>query len=243
MAIGICDWGIGGAGIYKLLRQHCSSDVVYLSDTGYTPYGKVPEAELRQRMAGIIGYFKNLGIQQVIVACNAASTVIPQDANISGVIEHGIRLARRVNPAEIAVVGGIRTIESGIYKTALEAAGMRVQQRVAQPLSARIEAGDLHSAELDADIAGIFAPIKQVPCILLACTHYPLIAEQIRAYTGPVQLLDPAAEMCSYLLQHWKPRPGNNSIRWQTTGDTTQMRYTLGKAYALHHVHIEKTEL
>lgn len=48
--IGICDWGIGGLGVYKELRKRGSNaDIVYFSDSGYTPYGKVPKDELHER--------------------------------------------------------------------------------------------------------------------------------------------------------------------------------------------------
>lgn len=243
MAIGICDWGIGGAGICGMLRSESDTDIVYLSDTGYTPYGRVPEDELRARLQRVFDYFGSLGINQVIVACNAASTVIPQHPGISGVIEHGIRLVQKLQPAEVAVVGGIRTIESGIYKKRLEAADIRVQQRVGQPLSARIEAGDLDSDGLHADIADIFAPIKHIKHILLACTHYPLISDHILHYTGPLQLLDPAREMCDHILQNRDLGPGRRQLRWQTTGNTEQMQYSLQKAYRITDVSIEKTEV
>lgn len=243
MAIGICDWGIGGAGICGMLRSESDTDIVYLSDTGYTPYGRVPEAELRARLQRVFDYFGSLGIDQVVVACNAASTVIPQRPGISGVIEHGIRLVQKVQPAEVAVVGGIRTIESGLYKNGLEAAHIRVHQRVGQPLSARIEAGDLDSDGLHADIADIFAPIKNIKHILLACTHYPLIAENIVRYTGPVQLLDPARELCDHILQNWQLSPGNRQLRWQTTGSSEQMQYSLQKAYGITNTHVEKIEV
>lgn len=200
MAIGICDWGIGGVGLYQHLRKRSSIDVVYFSDTGYTPYGKVPEAELKQRLSQVFAYFNRLGITQIIVGCNAASTVLTNETGVIGIIEHGVQVVLNEHISQVGIVGGKRTVESEIYKKQLEKKGVEVHQRIAQPLSARIEAGDIHSTALDKEIEEIFAPIRHLDHILLACTHYPLIKDQIAKFTGNTIFLDPAEEMVNWIL-------------------------------------------
>lgn len=243
MAIGICDWGIGGVGLYQLLRKRSSVDIIYFSDTGYTPYGKVPEDELKARLTKVFEYFNSLGVHQVIVGCNAASTVLIEDPNIIGVIEHGVNLVLKHQPKEIAIVGGKRTIESEIYKTKLEARGLKVHQRIAQPLSARIEAGDIASEGLMEDIKAIFEPIKSVEHILLACTHYPLIQSELRRFTGDTIFLDPAEEMVEWIFNNWKIENEQGIVRWLTSGDTIQMKNSLSKLYKIENTHIENIQL
>jgi glutamate racemase len=243
MAIGICDWGIGGVGLYKLLRKKSSVDIVYFSDTGYTPYGKVPEDELKARLSKVFAYFNSLGIHQVIVGCNAASTVLTDDPNIIGVIEHGVNLVLKQGSDEVGIVGGKRTIESEIYKTKLEAKGVKVFQRIAQPLSARIEAGDVNSEGLMEDIKDIFEPIRSVQHILLACTHYPLIQAEIGKFTGDTIFLDPAEEMVEWILNNWKIENEQGKVSWQTSGDTNQMKNSLTKLYHIESTHIENIQL
>jgi glutamate racemase len=238
MKLGICDYGIGGMGLYKLIRKKSDVDIVYISDSGYTPYGKVSEAELTERIKNVIAYFHSLGVDYIAVACNAASTVIPHHEKITGVIQHGINLVLKTNPKEIAITGGARTLDSNIYKNIFEENGIKTVQRVAQQLSIRIEAGDIGSKELDQEIIEIIEPIKHSEHILLACTHYPAIAKTINKYTSAT-LLDPSEEMATWILENWAPLNGNSKDTWLTTGDPEKMKYAAGKSFQIH---IEKPE-
>lgn len=242
MTIGICDWGIGGVGLYQLLRKRSSVDVIYFSDTGYTPYGKVPENELKTRLSLVFQYLRNCDAEKILVGCNAASTVIENNDEVIGIIDHGINVVMSSGVNEIGIVGGKRTIESEIYKTRLETKGVKVHQRIAQPLSARIEAGDIDSEGLSLDIREIFGPIKDMKSILLACTHYPLINDKIAEFTGDTILLDPAEEMVDWIFDHWEIGEGSNQVKWQTSGDTLQMKNSLEKLYKISTNQIEKIE-
>ena len=55
--LGIIDWGIGGIGVYKLIKERRPEvSVVYFSDTGVMPYGKMSRAELAARLDAVIGF-------------------------------------------------------------------------------------------------------------------------------------------------------------------------------------------
>lgn len=243
MKIGICDWGIGGLGLYNLIRKKSDVDIVYFSDSGFTPYGKVPEEELRKRILAVINYFNQNGIEKIAVACNAASTVIPNDKNITGIIEHGLEMVSEILPEKIVIAGGKRIIDSNFYKNAFEAIGIETIQRIAQPLSARIEAGDLHSEELQNEIREIFEPVQHEKYILLACTHYPVISNQINSFAKQATLLDPAEEMSDWIFSHWENLRGNSISKWVTTGNTEQMKSSAEKSFGVKINEIEKIHL
>src|SRR5688572_32066629 len=101
MKIGICDYGIGGIGLYKLIREKTTADIIYFSDSGYTPYGKVAKEELENRIETVFEFLRSKGAEKIAVACNAASTVIPQDPNVSGIIEHAIQMVTDLHPESI----------------------------------------------------------------------------------------------------------------------------------------------
>jgi glutamate racemase len=243
MLIGICDYGIGGIGLYKLLREKVTADIIYFSDSGFTPYGKVPENELKRRLERVFEFFNDLGVVKIAVACNAASTVIPISHDITGIIEHGINMVAKLNPKSMAVVGGIRTIESQLFKQILEERGIQINQRIAQPLSLRVEAGDIDSNELDREIEQIFEPIKNSEHILLACTHYPAIAGRISQFLNNSLLLDPAREMSDWIIGNWLDLNGNSTTRWITTGDAEQMKYASLRSFGIQITDIEKISL
>ncbi len=240
MAIGICDWGIGGAGLYKMLRSFRSNaDIVYISDSGFTPYGKVSAEELKLQLEKVFQHFHSLGIDHIAVACNAASTVVNSDNKIRGIIGHGIDMMKNVTRTEIGIVGGIRTIESNVYKDPLEAMGFKVIQQIAQPLSARVEAGDIDSEELDEVIKTIFEPLSDLRYIMLACTHYPAVYDRIQQVVPRARLLCPEAWMGSWIADHWSMK-GKGTIQWMTTGDAEQMQYALKRSFNLDADTIEK---
>ena len=90
--LGIIDWGIGGIGVYKALKERLGDlPVVYFSDTGTTPYGKMSKRELNGRLDQVIAFLKAQGAANIVIACNAASTAIPYldktGVSIEGVIE------------------------------------------------------------------------------------------------------------------------------------------------------------
>lgn len=231
MKLGILDWGIGGVGFYALARARLPDlPVVYWSDAGAIPYGKQAPAELARRLVAIARWLKReAGVTHLAIACNAASSVLPaidlRDETlpeITGVIEHGVRAAlQRTAPGQsIGVVGGRRTILSGAYRRAL--AGRNVRQRVAQPISARVEAGDLNSDALCRELDGIMAPLREVDLLVLACTHYAALRAAFAARAPRAGIVDPAAELLAWAVDAWplaSAPAGGGPDRVLTTGD------------------------
>jgi glutamate racemase len=240
MTIGICDYGIGGISLYKRLRELSDVDVIYYSDAGYVPYGKVPEAELREQVGRVIGFLFAQGADYVAVACNAASTVLPDHPQVAGIIEHGLQVVRDSQFRDVGIVGGYRTVTSNVYKTPLEQEGMTVRQNVAQALSIRIEAGDLESSQLLNDVETIFQPLADCETVLLACTHYPVIAETIRTVFPEMPLLDPMEHMVGHIRRSVPSLKGNRQERWITSGDTENMKQAAAKAFGVQLSTIEQ---
>src|SRR5215204_1238934 len=95
--LGILDWGIGGVSVYKLVKERLGDvSIVYFSDTGATPYGKMARSELVERLNAVIDFLKTKGVTHLVIGCNAASTAIPDlsrgDVKIEGVIESAVEM-------------------------------------------------------------------------------------------------------------------------------------------------------
>ncbi|MCA9491689.1 MAG: aspartate/glutamate racemase family protein, partial [Myxococcales bacterium] len=142
--VGVLDWGIGGVdALDRLRRLRPDLDLVYHSDAGTTPYGRLSRDALASRVSEVVA---GLGVDLVVVACNAASTVLGElDLRVPaiGVIEPGLEAALATEHRVLGLVGGERTIASGVWERPLVRAGRRVVARAAQPLSAHVEAGRL----------------------------------------------------------------------------------------------------
>src|SRR5688572_9808162 len=96
--------------------------------------------------------------------------------------------------------------------------------RVAQPLSAHIEAGTARGAAFAETLAAIMSPIARADALLLACTHYPAVADAIAAHAPGAQLLDPARALAAATLKSLKGRRSDGPTRFLTTGDPAAMR-------------------
>lgn len=235
--LGIIDWGIGGVSVFRLIREQIGDvPVTYLSDTGVTPYGRMSRPELVARLNTVIGFLKSRGVTHILIGCNAASTAIPFLADhgipVKGVIEPAVELVTRLQPRDLGLIGGRRTVVSGVYRNGFAERGIAVKQRIAQPLSALIESGDISSPQLRTAAAQILAPLRSCSHILLACTHYPAIASILAEYvSNDTVLVDPAAELLDTVCE-WQLGTGGRT-GFLTTGDATAMAIAAKNAFGV----------
>lgn len=245
--LGIIDWGIGGISVYNHVKaQFPSIPVMYFSDTGFTPYGKTSKVELVERLNAIVVYLKTKGVNHLVIGCNAASTAIPfLDNNgvlIEGVIESAVELASKLKPQKLGLIGGRRTVVSGVYRKKFAAKGIKLFPRIAQPLSALIESGDISSPKLFAEAEKILKPIKNCSHILLACTHYPAISDVIKTIVSPkTVLIDPAEELIKKIAAWDLPKNGEDIFL--TSGDAEQMKISAFNAFGTKIEKVEKVKV
>lgn len=238
--LGVMDWGIGGIDLLNRLRaRHPALPFVYWSDSGMTPYGKLTREALARRVVMVAGALRERGVTHVIVACNAASTVLDHPAlarvgvAIRGVIEPAIAATLDDGARVVGVIGGRRTIASGLYRRALMKQGRRVVSRVAQPLSALVERGELDTPELHMQLAKIVAPLRDVEALVLACTHYTALLAPIRMLLPRARLIDPAAATLTHVERIWPLAGEGTSALFLTTGDPQAMRTAARLAFGV----------
>ena len=246
--LGILDWGIGGIGVYRAVKRlRPDSPLLYFSDTGATPYGKMSRGELKRRLERVIDFLTQEGAENIIIACNAASTAIRDlsyngKPTVEGIIEPAIELAARTKPKRLAVIGGRRTFLSGIYREAFAKRGITVRQRIAQPLSAMIELGDTSSKELRTAASQILKPLRNSSHILLACTHYPAIEPLLRELVAAETVfLDPADELARRAVRHLGNSAGED--RFFTSGDSGAMKRAAKNAFGVSINRVETAAL
>ncbi len=153
----VMDWGIGGLSVYnEILKKVPGLSILYFSDSGSMPYGKMSPEKLRQRLLQLISNFSDQGVKHFVIACNAASTALPslekefskKNLHVVGVIDCGVALVKSTDHKEVGILGGRRTILSHCYSKRLASKNRKVIGRIAQPLSALIESGELVSSRM-----------------------------------------------------------------------------------------------
>ncbi|MEM7152616.1 MAG: aspartate/glutamate racemase family protein [Myxococcota bacterium] len=246
--LGIVDWGIGGLDTFAKLRARGSTrPVMYWADSGSAPYGTLSATDLARRVQSVVGRLADAGCSQVVVACNAASSILDDPelhaaararaCEVIGVIRPTVEAIQRRGLDEVLVIGGRRTIESGAYAQPLQAGGCRVTSRVAQPLSALIERGLTEGPELEACLREILGPVHDTEHLVLACTHYCAAQPAIEALLPRLRtVIDPATETLDWMERHWAASPtpeGPATQRFVTTGDPAATRLAAHRAFGL----------
>lgn len=240
----LLDWGIGGFGVLRAIAAQSKGrgfELGYFSDSGTPPYGTLSAGELRGRLELVAHALAERGVRHLVLACNAASTVAssaawPEGMRVTDVITHGIAAVRRSRVAAVGIVGGARTIRSGHHARALRRVGISVRARIAQPLSGYVERGILQGADVEQAIARVVAPLRGVPAVLLACTHYPALLPLFTAALPGVRLLDPADSMARVILHSMRTGavPRAQNIVTLTSGSPEVTRSAAHQAFQIH---------
>lgn len=205
-AIGLLDSGVGGLTLVRELNQLLPGEnIVYFGDTARMPYGpKQPEAVRSYAMEIIEFLAKTQDIKLVVVACNTATAVGLQHYQaqfpfpILGVLAPGVKgaLAQSRN-RRLGVIGTEATIASKAYPNLIRALDPEVQVfSKACPLFVLLVENQLVDTPEAYRIAESYLePLRQqeIDTLILGCTHYPLMANVLKAVMGEsVALLNSA---------------------------------------------------
>ena len=161
---------------------------------------------------------------EVLVACHSASSALEPDpgsgtesfigVRFRSIIPAAVRAVERTVAKRVGVIGGMLTIQSGVYERALAEVGKELRFCPAQPLSAFVEVGELDSPGVEAEIRGILAKLGAIDSLLLACTHYPALGPVFQRVAPELELLDPGGELAEAVSE-----TGTARFEFFTTGD------------------------
>jgi glutamate racemase len=214
--IGVFDSGVGGLTVLKALGSELPGETfIYLGDTARLPYGTKSAETVSRYSVQAAQKLRELDIKALVVACNTASAVgLPairehmDGIPVIGVVEPGADAACRTSRSgHVAVIATEGTVRGGAYQEAIQRRrpDAKVTARAAQVFVALAEEG-MHEGPiadavarhyLDAifDLPGAQPGVSAAPdTLVLGCTHFPMLANAIRAAVGPsVRIVDSAA--------------------------------------------------
>lgn len=203
--IGIFDSGIGGLTVAHAIREHLPHErLVYFGDTAHLPYGDKSEAAIQAYSIRIADVLLKRGCKVIVIACNSASSAayellkeyVRKDAHIINVIDPMVEsVVKGIQQKVVGLIGTKRTVQSGIYGRKIQEANAGIELKaLATPLLApMIEEGFFHN-QISHEIIGQYLSDPQldgIEALILACTHYPLIRDEIlNYYQGKMTVLD-----------------------------------------------------
>lgn len=222
LPIGIFDSGMGGLTVLRALRARLPDEVfLYLGDTARLPYGtKSPDTVTRYALQAA-GQLVAREIKLLVVACNTASAVaMPVLAQafaplpVVGVVEVGAEAAVLASrTGHIAVLATESTVRGGAYERAIRArrADARIFPQACSLFVALAEEGWTEGPLVEAVVREYLHPLLEerkaagLDCVVLGCTHFPLLRNAIARVTGNgvcvVDPSEPVADTVSALLQ------------------------------------------
>jgi len=203
--IGVFDSGIGGLTVVRaLFRALPGERIVYFGDTARVPYGSKTKETVTRFSIQNVQFLLEQKVKMVVVACNTASALslaeLEQRFSIPmiGVIVPGAQAAVQATKTDrIGVIGTRATIASGAYEQAIRKTMPRaLVYGQACPLFVPLAEEGWHEGPVAEMVASEYLrPLIEsgVDCLLLGCTHYPLLVGVIQKIMGEkVKLVDSA---------------------------------------------------
>lgn len=211
--IGILDSGIGGVTVLKeILKQGINAKFIYYSDSKHNPYGDKSEEEVYSIVKGVVDYLLNRGCDIIVLACNTASAVCvkrlrseyPDTLFIA--IEPAYKMVHDYNPSGKSLVMATEgTLNSEKFLALYHKYDNK--NTILLPckgLAELIEEGN--DVKIDRYLEENLSKYKDIDNVVLGCTHYPLIKENIRKVLGNVKFFDGSLGVSKELVRQLQSR-------------------------------------
>lgn len=233
--VGIFDSGVGGLTVMRAIRNELPScDIVYFGDTAHAPYGERSREELSRLTVDALRLLTERGATRIVSACNSVSASLA----ISLFDAFNVRqndLIEMVGPtvayfrgssARIALCATTATVESQMYQNAFRMIGKDIEAVPVPKLAGLIEQGASGEA-VRVCIRDAFAHFDKdkYDVLILACTHYPLVADAFNDVLPGLSVFDPAVAVAerAYKL-FWPMEVRNGETRFLISKDSEEFR-------------------
>ncbi|MBC6427718.1 MAG: glutamate racemase [Cellvibrionales bacterium] len=203
----IFDSGVGALGVFaQVVRRVPAISCTLVLDNARFPYGILGEAALRERVLAVMGAFiGRCAPDLAVLACNTASTLVLEALRervaipVVGVVPAIKPAAAQSRSGVIGLLATPATAERRYTDELIAAFAPGCQiVRVGDARLVHLAERKLRGAAVDVRLLGeILRPIRAQPgldTLVLACTHFPLLADELAALLpAHVRLLDSGA--------------------------------------------------
>lgn len=203
--IGVFDSGFGGLTVLKELQKAFPHEhFIYLGDTARLPYGTKSTETITRYALESCNYLASQNVKMIVVACNTGAAMasdtlsshftLPIVDVINPVIEE---IVKNSKSGRIGILATRATVNSKVYETKIHLA-LPTASITAVPaplLVSLVEEGYINHPMTEMAIQEYLEPLfkANVDTVVLACTHFPLLKNQIKKVLGDsIQVIDPA---------------------------------------------------
>lgn len=198
---------MGGLTVLSSLKEALPNEsFLYLGDTARLPYGtksRLTVVHYARQMAAIL---HERGVKMLVIACNTATTAALSDLQslfsdipVVGVIEPGARACiSQSKKQDVLVLATETTVSSNAYPSQIHQSlpNARITSKACGLFVALAEEGLIDGALANEAMRYYLDDVfDSQDCILLGCTHFPVLKHAIRKKVGDdIAIVDSGVE-------------------------------------------------
>lgn len=199
--IGVFDSGIGGLTVLREIWKVLPGEsTIYFGDNARAPYGNKSRSTVIRYSLQNMKFLESKEVKMIVIACNTASAYAYEalkdksDVPVVEVVTPGAEATiKATKNGKIGIIGTKATISTGVYKQAVESCALKhgmknveIYQTTCPLFVPLAEEGwwDNEIARLTAKEYLTHLKEAGIDTLVMACTHYPLLAKVIEETMG-----------------------------------------------------------
>ncbi|MBN2879352.1 MAG: glutamate racemase [Clostridia bacterium] len=198
--IGVFDSGVGGLSVLQFAVEIMPSEnFIYLGDFANAPYGNKQKEKIIDISVANAAKLTDMNIKALLIACNtatsAAAHILRRDLSIPVIgLEPAIKPAAQYaeNGKAVVVLATPQTLRLNKFNDLLESFDCEIVPVACPGLSRLIETAGPKSKAIDEYLTEIlsFVNTDNTSSIVIGCTHFSFISDEIQKITGGIRLFD-----------------------------------------------------
>ena len=202
--IGIFDSGIGGLTVANAIHRALPNErLIYFGDIAHLPYGDKSADAIRYYCLKISKFLMEQNCKMIVIACNSAATAaydmlldfFEGKILFVNVVDPLVEKVTEMGRKKIGVIATKATVSTRVYEQKIHQVDPFIEVRqLATPLLVPMIEEGYHQNKVSHAILSNYLNDPQldgIDTLLLACTHYPLIKNEIQSLLpDPILVLD-----------------------------------------------------
>lgn len=188
--IGIFDSGLGGLTVLQeYLNQMPNEDYIYFGDNARVPYGSKSKETIIEYSRQIVKFLISKNVKMIVIACGTASANAFEtlktefDIPIQTVIDP---TSKAITDKKVGIIATKATIKSNAWENSIHKYNKNCQTfSKACPLFVPIVEENLINTDISKLAVKMYLSDfldKNIENLILGCTHYPILLEDIKTF-------------------------------------------------------------
>ena len=215
-SIGVFDSGVGGLTVLKELKLLCPNEkYIYFGDTKNLPSGEKTKQELIAIAKDIFDFYKELEVKAVVMACNTSSATVYEelkdnyDFEIYPIVQIVSQFVAQKGYKKVAIMATNATINSHAYANEITKYNQNITViEQACPQLVPLVENKIADSDTSLIIQKYLNPVLSgnPDKIILGCTHYPHLINELGKYTDKSMFLNPAEDFAQFIIEDLKAK-------------------------------------